>query len=187
MQPQLRQLCATQQCSTQTTAAGWMKVAQTQTNLSLKKLRFQTGHVFPIQCNSPLVSLVIIFMYMGTRDVYRHACMHIIIALKHEGVSPEGCAIYVPCMHHESRHMHAAPSLLSSIDDCEYSIIASSVYIFSKQFRRMHGQNVGTMQITHYCKKKQPCMHATEKQPPLYILLLQNSSAAPPSQWSSPL
>ncbi len=59
-------MCYTQHYSTVSTPAGWMKVALKQTNLSLRSLRFQTGHVFPIQGHSPLVSLTL------------HACMHVI-------------------------------------------------------------------------------------------------------------
>ncbi len=59
LQPQLRQLCVTQQCSTKGTAAGWMKVAQTQNNVSLRTLKFQTWHVFPTEGRSPLVNLTL--------------------------------------------------------------------------------------------------------------------------------
>ncbi len=36
-----------------------MKVAQTQNNVSLRTLKFQTRHVFPIEGRSPLVSLTL--------------------------------------------------------------------------------------------------------------------------------
>ncbi|XP_064394480.1 uncharacterized protein LOC135341749 [Halichondria panicea] len=54
-------MCYTQHYSTVSTPAGWMKVALKQTNLSLRSLRFQTGHVFPIQGHSPLEKEVLYF------------------------------------------------------------------------------------------------------------------------------